>query len=43
MNLAKDDFYCGAFLSYLVNGKAVPAGKENALRIKTNRIENTFI
>ncbi|OBY11857.1 hypothetical protein [Clostridium paraputrificum] len=25
MNLAKDDFYCGAFLSYLVNGKAVPA------------------
>ena len=25
MNLFKDDFYCGAFLSYLLNNKIVPA------------------
>lgn len=25
MNLVKEDFYCGAFLSYLLNNKIVPA------------------
>ena len=25
MNLAKEDFYCGAFLSYLINSNAAPA------------------
>ncbi|NME99232.1 hypothetical protein [Aneurinibacillus aneurinilyticus] len=25
MNLAKEDFYCGAFLSFLLNNKIVPA------------------